>query len=353
VAYGPFDKQSVGPPTPLQIGDFVAGPQIGFTINPERLGGGFVASATGVRLTLKFNFSQLIRIAGWSESYDMGFATLAVAITNIAAINAFIKDRCNCLGIGPYCVSATLSQYVQPIPVNAPPIRRSTLALPVPAIPAAGFAYNLAFVTTPDGKYQADFAPTVLYISMQTSLAGVPVYRRNLWLAGLPDGSDQTNSGTVTEANTLAALNKFLADLNGSGTTLGAGCGIAIRSIDRSGANPLKGCTGWDVVTGIYTVPAHGFQVNQPIVAEGMKTTLGGFCPKGRYLVASVPTADSLTLLGAKLPTAPKKFGAFRAAIVTFNGVTNVNPLGFTKRDKGRPSGLSVGRQPRKTTLRA
>jgi len=351
--YGPLTEVGAAPPPPVQIISFVAPPSIGLADQLFRTGGGFVASATGVRLTLKFNFPQLIRIAGWSESYDMGFSTLAVAVANITAINAFIRDRCNLLGIGPYCVSATLSAYVQPLPLNAPPIRRSTLALPVPSVPAAGFAYNLSFITTPDGKYQADFAPTVLYISMQTSLSGVPVYRRNVWLAGLPDGSDQTNSGQVTEANTLAALNKFLTDLNGTGTTLGAGCSIAIRSIDRSGTNPLKACTAWDIATGVYTVPAHGFLPNQPIIAEGMKTVLGGFCPKGRYLVATVPTTDTLTLQGARLPTVPKKFGAFRAAIVTFNGVTVVNPLGFTKRDKGRPSGLSVGRQPRKTTQRA
>jgi hypothetical protein len=353
MAYGPFDTDpGFHVNVPLGVPD-LPGPNIFDPSARALFTRGFMASATGVRLTLKFNFNQLIRGAGWSESYDMGFATLAVAIASLNSINAFIRDRCNLLGIGPYCVSAVLSAYTQPVPLNAPPVRRSTLAIPVPAIPGPGLAYNPAFVFNPNGTFLADFAPTVLYVTLQTSLSGVPVYRRNLWLAALPDGSDQTNSGVVTEANTLAALTKFMSDLNGSGTTLGAGCSIAIRSIDRSGANPLKSCTAWNPIPNTYTVPGHGFLVKQPIVAEGMKTVLGGTCPKGRYLVGTVPDADTITLLGAKPPTAPLKLGAFRAAIVTFNGVSVANPLGFTKRDKGRPSGLSVGRQPRKTTVRA
>lgn len=356
MAYGPFDRPlSLGVPlTPDSVAAFG-------TVSPPtdlaRIQGAIMsASTTGVRLTLKFNFGQLIRNAGWSESYDMGYGTLADAISNVNRINAFIRDRCNLLGIGPYCVSATLTAYTPPVPPNAAPGRRATLALTPPSIPAAGTAYNPAFIFTANGTFLADFAPTVLYISLQTSLSSTPVYRRNVWIAGLPDGSDQSNQGRVTEPFTNTALTVFLNDLNGTGGGGGASNNIAIRSINRSDGNAVKPCTAWNPAAlplPTYTVPAHGWQPGQPILAEGMKTVLGGYCPKGRYLVGTVPDANTITLQGAVAPSAPLKLGGFRAAIVVFNGVAIANPLGFTKRNKGRPFALSVGRQPRKTTKRA
>jgi hypothetical protein len=301
--------------------------------------------ATGVRLTLKFNFAQQIRAAGWSESYDLGFADLSVANAALASINAFIVDRVNCLGIGPLLVNATLSAYVQPLLPGAPPVRRSTLSIPVPAFPTAGEAYNKAL--SHDATFSADFAVTVLYLSLQTNLAGTPVYRRNVWMAGLPDASDQTSSGVLTEPNTVTAVNKFLGDLQNSNPTLGGKCSVSIRSIDRSGANPVKQCTAWNLGPNTYTVPAHGFVVGQPIIAEGCKTQVGGIAPRGRYLVGTVVDVNTITLQDAAVPTPPIKTGGFRAAIVAFNGVFVATQKGFTKRDKGRPSGLSVGRRRR------
>jgi hypothetical protein len=219
------------------------------------------------------------------------------------------------------------------------------LSLPVPIAPNEGDAYNDTFPFTAEGTFLADFSPTVLYISLQTSLAGTPVYRRNCWLAGIPDGADQTNSGQVTLGPVVTALTKFLKDLRNQGAALGAQNNISIQSVDRSAGNPIKKCTAWPVGGALYTVPAHGFVPGQPVIAEGMKVAPGGSCPRGRYLIDLTPTVDTLSLQGAGPPSLPIKLGGFRAAKITFNKVVEATPLGFTKRNKGRPSGLSVGRR--------
>lgn len=308
-------------------------------------------SATGVRLTLKFNFAQQIRFAGWSESYDLSFTDLPTAIAAKAAISAFIVDRCYCLGGGPILVEAVLGAYVQPLTPGSPPLRRATISFPVPLAPLPGNAYNDAF-NAGEGS-PADFASTVYYISLQTNLSSSPVYHRNCWIAGLPDISDESRSARILEANTQKAINIFVSDLNNTNTTLGGRCGVSIRSVDRSGANPIKNCTAWNQGPNTYTVPAHGFAVNQPILAEGMRAIDNGRCPRGRYLVAQVVDANTISLQGALPPADPDKLGGFRAAVVTFNQVQVAQPQGFTKRDKGRPSGLSVGRRVRSKTVRA
>lgn len=309
-------------------------------------------SASGVRLLLKFNFPQQIRFAGWSESYDLGFVDLPTAIAASKSISAFIVDRCNCLGQGVVIVEAVLSAFVQPVTPGAPPVRRSTVSFPIPPQPLpVGTAYNSGFNSDP--KYVADFASTVFYMSAQTNLSSSPVYHRNLWIAGLPDCADQTNNNQVTEGVTLAAVDKFIGDLNNTNSTLGGKCGVSIRSIDRSGGNASKPCTAWNLDVNTYTVPAHGFVVGQPILAQGMVTIRGGSCPRGRYLVGTVLDVNTISLQGSSAPTKPLKLGSFRPAIVTFNQIQLVTKQGFTKRDKGRPSGLSVGRRRKPVTARA
>lgn len=308
-------------------------------------------SATGVRLTMKFNFGQQIRANGWSEELDLGYADIPTAINAGNQIQALLNDRVHCLGAGPLMVSATLAAYVQPATPGAPPQRKNTVALPVPTFPPEGQAYNKAFNGTVIST--ADYATTVFYISLQTNLSGSPVYRRNYWMAGIPDEADRTSVAQIIDPATLAAVNKYIGDLQNTNATLGGKNSISVRSIDRSNANPIKLCTAWNIALNTYTVPAHGFVQNQPIIAEGMVTIPGGTAPRGRYLVGSVVDANTITLMGAGPPTAPKKTGGFRAAILTFNQVALANPVGFTKRDKGRPSGLSVGRRRKRVTTAA
>jgi hypothetical protein len=310
-----------------------------------------MASATGVRLIMKFNFAQQIRNAGWSESLDLGYADLPTANASLPNIQALLSNRCDCLGAGPLMVAATLIAYVQPPAAGQKPLRRNSLSLQVPTFPPPGNAYNKAF--NPSKPFTADFAPTVYYINLQTNLAGTPVYRRSVWLAGLPDVADETDTPLIVDPATKAAVNKFMNDLQNGGTSLASKNSVSIRSVDRSGANPIKQCTAWNLVANTYTVPAHGFVVGQPIIAEGMKTVRGGTCPRGRYVVGTVVDGNTITLLNAVAPTNPENTGGFRPAILTFNTVAVATPEGFTKRDKGRPSGLLVGRRPRPATSRA
>lgn len=312
-------------------------------------------ASTATRLTLKFNFNQLLRACGWSESYDLGFSSLLAAINSLGTINKFLLDRCNCLGIGPVLVEAVLGAYVQPLLPGAAPVRRNTQSIAVPNPPAPGTAYNKSFVGLLDPlAYVADYGPTVLYVDLETSLADTPVYRRSLWVAGIPDTADQTNAPQPTDGRVLQALNIFLTDLTNGGGNAGQRNNVSIRSIDRSGANPVKPASAWNIgVPTTYTVTAHGFVANQPIIAEGMITVKGGFAPRGRYLVDKVIDANTITLQGAGTPTAPVKYGGFRAAIFTFNSIDTAVSQGFTKRNKGRPSLLSVGRRRKPATGRA
>lgn len=318
-----------------------------------------MGTATSVRLLMKFNFAQKIRNSGWSESLDLGYADLPTAIAALPNINSLMLDRAMCLGIGPYMVSARLYGYVQPLLPGAAPVRKNSLSIPTPTLPTAG-VYNKAFQGTASVPifgitvdYSADYSTTVYYIDLQTDLSGTPVYRRNYWIAGLPDLADQTESLTITEGATVAAVNKYLASLSNTLTQNGGKNGVSIRSIDRGAGNPVKPCTVWNIGANTYTVPAHGFVQGQPIMAEGMTCIKPGFCPRGRYLVGSVVDVNTITLAGAQVPSTPIHTGGFRAAIVTFTQVKVASPQGFTKRDKGRPSGLSVGRQPRRLTRRA
>ena len=299
-----------------------------------------MGSATAVRLTLKFNFAQEIRFCGWSESYDLGYASLAAAIGGVNAIGAFLVDRVNCLGIGPLLVEAVLSAYVQPLTPGAAPIRRATYSIPVPTQPGGGDTYNPAFSTDPGND--ADYGPTVLLMSAQTDPLTSPTYRRSIWLAGLPDSAD------------LAAVAKLIGDLNNTNTTLGGKNNFSIRSVDRSGANPIKPCIAWLFGPPIaFIVPAHGFVVGQPVQAEGCTTVPGGSAPRGRYLVGGFIDANTFSLQGLTKITASINTGGFRPSIFTFNPIKQVVIEGMTKRNKGRPSGLSLGRRPKKRTLRA
>jgi hypothetical protein len=312
-----------------------------------------MAQPTAVRLLLKFNFAQKIRLAGWSEGYDLGFADLATATAdaNLPNINAFILDRLQLLGVGPYLVEAVLSGYIQPANPGDPPPRRSSLSIPIPPPPPEGSAYNKAWLSDSVRDGAADFVTTDLYVSCETALTSVPVYHRNLWISGLPDQVTKTDVVIPNDPALVPLLTRFLGDLTGTNNTNAAKCSVQIRSINRGPA--LKVCTAWNLAANTYTVPAHGFAQNQPVVAEGMTTQRGGSCPRGRYLVGPPIDANTISLQGSTPPTAPIHTGAFRAAGVVFNALKVAIPQGMTKRNHGGPFGVLRGRRRRPATSRA
>jgi hypothetical protein len=315
-----------------------------------------MSSSTACRLILKINFPQQIRNAGWTESYDMSFADLPTAVANGNKIAAFVWDRLQCLGIGPLMVSGRIYGFVQPTTPGAPPVRRSSVPMPLPNQPQHGTCYNKAFsvADSPTTPYSSDYATSDLYLNLTTTLSSTPVYQRNLWLAGLPDIADLTSSNVLTDSLTKQAVQTFIDDLTGVRKTLAGQCGICIRSVDRSGGNAIKPCTGWTTTAPLqFTVPAHGFALGQPVQALGMSVAPGGYAPRGRYLVSQIIDANTIALAGVNQLSPAIKTGGFRPSIVTFNPVQVALIQGMTKRDKGRPFGLSVGRRPKRRTQRA
>jgi len=310
-------------------------------------------SSTGVRLTMRFNFAQFLRATGWSESYDLGYPDLPTAVAAILNIQSFMRARVDCLGQGVRLVSAVLNAYTQPPAPGAPPVRRQTVALQLIEFPPGNDAYNKNFNQADPSGFEGEFASTVLYISLQTALTASPVYKRNVWIAGFPDVAIGVYTPQVLDPATLVAINKFVGALQ-NGLTIGAGKNnVSIRSVDRSGANSVKQCTAWNIGANTYTVPAHGFVVGQPVLAEGCRTAPGGVAPRGRYLIGTVVDANTIALAKSSPPTPPISTGGFRAQVFTFNTVAVATPLGWTKRNKGRPFGLLVGRQRRKLIARA
>lgn len=315
-----------------------------------------MSSSTACRLVLKINFPQSIRNCGWSEAWDLAFADLPTAAANINKIAAFVWDRLQCLGIGPLMVSGRIYGFIQPTTPGAPPLRRSSIPMPLPNQPGHGTCYNKEFSVSdsPATPYASDYATSDLYLSLSTALSGTPVYQRNAWLAGLPDIADLTSSLTLTDPLTRQAVQTFIDDLTGARKTLAGQCGVCIRSVDRSGGNAIKQCTGWTITAPLqFTVPGHGFAVGQPVQALGMTVATGGYAPRGRYLVSAVIDANTIALAGVNQLSAAIKTGGFRPSLVVFNAVQQVNIMGMTKRDKGRPFGLSVGRRPKVRTRRA
>jgi hypothetical protein len=312
-----------------------------------------MSQATSVRLILKFNFAQKIRLAGWSEGYDTGFADLATATASgiLLFIDAFISDRLQLLGVGPYLVEAVLIGYLQPPALGAPVPRRSSISIPIPDAPPADSAYNKAWIIGSGHEGGADFVTTDLYVSCETALTSAPVYHRNLWISGLPDQVTKTDKTVPNDPALVPLLNKFLGDLTGTNNSNAAKCSIQIRSVDRVPAT--KPCTAWNLLVNTYTVPAHGFAQNQPVIAEGMSCARGGICLRGRYLVGPPIDANTISLQGTQTPSPPIRTGSFRAATAVFNKLSIASPQGMTKRNHGGPFGVLRGRRRKPATIRA
>lgn len=300
----------------------------------------YMASA-GVRLTLNFVLPEGIKIGGWSESYDLIYTTLPQAIASMATINAFVSARCYCLGTGVVCTEAVLS--ANPGGIIVPPVaRRATLQIPVlnPGSNDGAPFYNKALMT-----YPADYGTTVLYWSLQTDPNAPPVYRRNLWIAGIPDACDSTNEILPVAGPWNTAFGIFSTYMQPGPTTKTAGLQIVtIRSVDRSGANPFRPCTGYNFTNFQFTVPAHGFLAGQLIVAEGFRAAPGGRAPRGQYKVIYIDQ-NTIALSGAGISNATIPPGGFRAVVYVWNNVATATLLGFSKRNKGRPRNLLVGRR--------
>ncbi len=308
-------------------------------------------ATSGVRLVLKFNLDAGFKITGWSESFDLIYADIPSAVAAIDAINTFVQKRLFCLGAGVTLESSTLIAY--PAGVIVPPTpRRNTYPLPVPPLKKGASLYNTKLSVGED-QANSDYAQTVLYFSVATSPAIAPQYRRNVWIAGFPDAASDTQQPQPTVGPWNTPFNAFRLAMSTDDTVQPAVPSImAIRSVDRTAGNAIKPVTAYDAATNVYTVPAHGFVAGQLVIAEGFRAKAGETIPKGQYRV-DFKTNDTFKLVGAAVVTARMPQGGFRAVIYVWNAAVQATQIGFSKRNKGRPFGQSVGRRSKPRTNRS
>lgn len=299
-------------------------------------------AASGVRLTLDFNLTQGQKEGGWSESWDTIYGNLSDAQVAKTAIANFILARLYCLGTGVELVGAKLT--ADPGGAIVPPRpRRATQLLPVPAYnpaQAAAFAYNKALVT-----YPADYATNVLYYDLRTASNVTPSYRKSYWMAGIPDASDDTRSIQPVAGAWINYFETFRQAMQANGPSNPPTPSIlTIRSIDKSNNNPFKRCSGYNATNKQFTVVGHGFADGQLINAEGFTGVPGGNVPKGTYKCIRID-ADTIALARAQVTTAIIPPGGFRALVYVWNPVATATQIGFSKRNKGRPFNLLVGKR--------
>lgn len=308
-------------------------------------------ATSGVRLVMKYNLDAGFKITGWSESYDLIYADIPSAVAAIGLINEFVRLRIFCLGAGVTLESTTLIAY--PAGVIVPPApRRNTFPLPVPPLKKGAQLYNAKLAAGTD-QGNSDYAQTVLYFSVATSPAIAPQYRRNVWIAGFPDAASDTQEAQPTVGPWNTAFEAFRQAMQTNVTVDPAVPSImAIRSVDRTGGNPIKAVTAYDPATLVYTSPAHGFIAGQLVIAEGFRGQAGQTIPKGQYRIV-VLTADTFKLVGGVAVTARMPQGGFRSVVYVWNAAVQATQIGFSKRNKGRPFGQSVGRRSKPRTNRA
>jgi len=290
-----------------------------------------------------FQMSEGAKDAGWSESYvDSGDAISTVAnkwfgsssgVGQLihAAPNPIGLLRVLCLGQGVLNTynRLTLLQSGRP-PVG--PQRRNVFGV-TGLVPGANLnaPYNPAFA-----GFSTDYAQTRLNFRMESDPAATPQYVRNAWLGGLPDVNTDTQSLRLLPGPINNAIIAFF-------NALVANCQLGV--IDHSNGNPNVAISAFGPPNTFTTLLPHGFLMGNTLIATGWKATGSSPTLKGRYVVTSVPNANSFTIAIATSAFTPSlPFGYFRAVNYTFPPVFLIQNRGVTKRNAGRPFGLAVGR---------
>jgi hypothetical protein len=299
---------------------------------------------SAVKCVIGFSFTQSGKAVGWSEGYDTSFGTLAgIPFPFSGLIYNFVLARLYCLGTG---VLNSFVKFVEFAPGIIVPgtTRRNTMLYP--GIPPTNFLtaqyYNPALST-----YPADYAQTTLNMKLRTSLTSTPVYNRSVWLAGIPDACDASNSNLPVAGPWNTAFGNMQSYFQGFFGNL-----IMIRSVDRSNANPIKPCTNVGTTGLTYTVTAHGFVQGQLVVAEGWRGNPPGVVPRGQYRVGVID-ANTISLQGAGAATSLSALGGFRAVVYVWNACDTAIIQGFSKRNKGRPFAQQRGRRAVSRTRRS
>jgi hypothetical protein len=217
----------------------------------------------------------------------------------------------------------------------------SLLAEP-PIFPASR-VYNQDFVLSPG---QADVSWNTLLVRM----ASGSLYRKSMYLSGIPDSVTMAGNIPVRESDTLytasnvTAFNKAyrawqLEIIGGN---------WAIKSISKDPTTaPVKAVTSFNGLASLVNCPGHGFAINDSIRISGCKTiTAGAGKLNGIWSVASVPTSDTFTIKGwdETLLFNMNNTGKAQKRVYVLNNINSTNTVRLANHKRGGRSGLPLGR---------
>lgn len=278
----------------------------------------------GFKGTFFFRFGGF----AWSESWYLQAADLGTSWTQM---DKCAERRAEMLGSGALLYA---------IRVSDPATPRVALTRPVnyPGPPDSA-------LTTVDTPYNA------IYVKTQDANT---LYRRQLWMRGIPDSwimYDQVTKNPIINGLAQQAITRF--------ATRAIANNLQMRVIDASlVSNPrrmvsniaLQGVTNLFLIT----APGHGFASGQyvriknckgsnlQVAAGGIVRAVNGVWP------VSVLTADTFTIPLTGSPTNPPVYtggGYAQARPIKYVNVRFLDYIRFAKRDTGNPSGRVRGRR--------
>lgn len=277
-----------------------------------------------VRMQMFFTMSGPgSRSAGWSEThYSFTAATLPNALNNLidlAGARAFL------LGAG-----VTL-RYLR---VSDDDIFRDSRAVNglSPNIGPDGAWYNPAFRLQP-----SDFGYAAAFCRLR---GNSDFYARSLYLSGLPDVSQDILHPTPTGAAWTLAFDNYRR------TLLGGRYGFKVQQVG-GGVGPFQVVS---LNAGLFTTMVnHGLNPGdlcsitgfQPKTGQGRQNN-----PNGRWRVSAVPSATTFGLLNyTQVAFQPTALGRVKKIVYIVTDYRSCTDPVFTKKSRGRPFGLLVGRR--------
>lgn len=265
------------------------------------------------------------RAVGWTEQhYSFSANTLPGALVQLVAL---ANVRINMLGAG-----VTL-RYLR---VSDDAVFRDVRSQPgiVPNVGAHGPYYLGTFANSP-----SDFGYAAVLMRCQGQS---DFYTRSLFISGTPDLSQDIEHPTPVGAAWLTQSDIY------RNTLLNGAYGFKVQNRDNA-HQPIQITA---LAAGVFTTLApHGLAVNSIVRIRGFRPTSGvaGLNnPNGVWRVGAIPSATTFGLLGyTQLAFVPTAFGNVRLVEYTVTKYTSVAIAGFTKKSRGRPFGLLVGRRRR------
>jgi hypothetical protein len=275
-------------------------------------------------------------ISGWSEShYDCSAANLSQALLNAMAI--LVPARTNLLSSGPWL------QYVRTSYDNV--YRDSQVSYVAPP----GMLLNK--VTNNPAWFQN--LTNLDFVTMLLRGVGGDLYRKSIYVSGVPVPQESDVTPPVLDANIVAAFINYERVLTGSQGAITPVYGFPIWQRDQI-TFPLHPITAFaNIAPWTITCPGHGLPIGGPPPAGTRVWIFNAkylpVLPKqkinGPWLVSSVIDANTLTLLNFSIqPGTVVQNASLQVQmknIITYKSLILEN---FTHRKRGRPFDSPRGR---------